>query len=347
MPEHPIVTVIVPCRNEVEHVVPFLQALLRQRVPARELEVVVADGQSDDGTRELLDRFQQHHASIHVVDNPRGIVSTGLNSAIRAARGEIIVRMDVHTAYADDYLAECVQALDTSGADSVGGPWVAAGSGYLSSAVAVAFQSPFVSGGGRARRPNYQGPVDTVYLGCWRRQAFDRFGFFDEGLIRNQDDEFNLRIRRRGGKLWQTPRIRSWYRPRSSLRELFRQQAQYGYWKVRVIRKHQLPALLRHLVPGFFLLWLVTLGAVLPFSGIAAWAFLSTVGAYALASVIFTGAACWPVRRWRYAPMLPVIFAIFHFGYGYGFLRGIIDFVIMRKGHRTAFATLTRDRESQ
>ena len=170
-----LVTVIVPCRNEVDHIDRFLNCLFQQKLPAdAEMEVLVADGDSDDGTRAAIERRQLENPRLRVIDNPRQIVSIGLNAAIREARGEIILRMDVHTIYARDYIAECVRALCESGADNVGGPWVAAGSTYLSKAIALAFASRFVSGGGRAHDPSYEGDLDTVYLGCWRREAFER-----------------------------------------------------------------------------------------------------------------------------------------------------------------------------
>ena len=124
-------------------------------------------------------------------------------------------------------------------------------------AIAVAFHSPFSVGGPRGHVPHYKGPVDTVYLGCWPREVFDRIGFFDEELVRNQDDEFSLRLKRAGGKIWQSPRIKSCYRPRESPGALFQQYMQYGYWKVRVIQKHKMPASVRHLVPGIFVFLLI------------------------------------------------------------------------------------------
>ena len=270
----PRVSIIIPCRNEAGAIEACLCSVLAQEVPQCVCEVIVADGMSDDGTREIVERLQitvpldhattgpRDHAtrvssqwsvvggpssavcgpSIRLIDNPGKIVSTGLNAAIRAARGEIIIRMDAHTEYAPDYIRRCVEALDATGADNVGGPWVAKGAGYSSRAVAAAFQSPFAVGGARSHAPDHEGPVDSVYLGCWRKETFERFGCFDEELVRNQDDEHNLRIIRGSGKIWQSPKIKSWYRPRGSLSALFRQYMQYGYWKVRMIQKHKLPA---------------------------------------------------------------------------------------------------------
>ena len=173
--------------------------------------------------------------------------------------------MDAHSEYASDYIRQCLQVLDETGADNVGGPWIARGEGYIGLAIAAVFQSPFAVGGARGHNPEYEGEIDTVYLGCWRRELFDRIGFFDEELVRNQDDEFNLRLVRAGGRIWQSPRIRSWYRPRGSLRDLFRQYLQYGYWKVRVIQKHRRPAAIRHLAPAGLVISLALLTATAPF----------------------------------------------------------------------------------
>lgn len=232
-----LVSVIVPCRNEAGYIESFLRCAFSQELPAEhKIEILVADGASDDGTRETLERVAVVRL-LEIVDNPERIVSTGLNRAIAGSGGEVIVRMDVHTSYAKDYVAECLKALESSGADNVGGPWRARGAGGVSDAIALAFSSRFACGGGKAHDPSYEGDVDTVYLGCWRREAFDRFGPFDEQMVRTQDSELNDRIRRLGGRVFQTPRIRSWYSCRRSLGGLWRQYVQYGYWKVFLARR--------------------------------------------------------------------------------------------------------------
>jgi hypothetical protein len=212
----------------------------------------------------------------------------------------------------------------------------------LSKAISLAFASRFVSGGGRAHDPRYEGCLDTVYLGCWRREAFDKYGLFDEELVRSQDNELNLRIQRGGGKIWQTPRIRSRYTPRGSLRQLFRQYVQYGYWKVRVIRKHKLPASPRQLVPGAFLACLLALAAGSPFSSSAWQLLLGVVVLYSAVSFICSATLCSGPGRRRYLPVMPVVFAAYQFGFGYGFLQGIADFVVLRKAAGRRFTALTR-----
>jgi hypothetical protein len=166
---------------------------------------------------------------------------------------------------------------------------------------------------------------------------------FDEELIRNQDDEFNLRLTSAGGKIWQSPRIRSWYRPRPSLRALFRQYMQYGYWKVRVIQKHKIAASWRHLAPGIFVLVFFVLSLAAPWSSLATWGWTILVGSYATCNVaasLLTAAR----HGWKLFPSLPLVFACYHFAYGYGFLHGILDFIILRRKPSVQFTQLTRSK---
>jgi succinoglycan biosynthesis protein ExoA len=268
---------------------------------------------------------------VRVIDNPGRIVSSGLNAAIRAARGEIIARMDVHTEYAPHYLRSCVEVLRGTNAAAVGGPWIPRGSSYTGRAIAAAFASGFALGGARAQKRAYEGPVETVYLGCWRRQTLENAGLFDEDLVRNQDDELNLRLRKGGGLVWQSPRIRSGYTVRSSLGKLARQYFQYGFWKVRVFRKHGQTAL-RHWLPALFVLAL--LGGLLGYGvadhlGLTAAASLFRgllriqIGCYA-ATVLWFSLASAARSGWSLFPLLPAAFLCFHLPYGAGFLCALL-----------------------
>lgn len=341
-PQPPSVSVVVPCRNEAATIESCVRSILAQKSPPGDFEVLIADGMSDDGTRDILARLVLESPRIRVIDNEQRIVSTGLNAAIRAAYGAIIIRMDAHTRYAPDYIGQCLATLHQTGADNVGGPWIARGTHYVSRAIAATFHSPFVVGGARSHDPHYEGPVDSVYLGCWPRTVFDRIGMFDEELVRNQDDEFNLRLHRAGGKIWQSPRIKSWYEPRSSLRVLAKQYQQYGYWKVLVIRKHHQPASIRHLIPGGFVLALLGLPILALWWPLAGWCWLSLLilyGGLNLTAAFFTAAK----SGWRLYPLLPVVAVCYHVAYGYGFLRGLLDFVILRRGPRDSYRQLTRN----
>lgn len=337
----PRVSIILACRNEAAHLEPCLRSILAQEKPPGGFELIVADGMSDDGTRLIAGRMAAQYKILKVIDNPGRIVSRGLNLAISAAKGDVIVRMDAHTEYEPDYVRQCVQVLAESAADNVGGPARTKAETYLQKAIAAAYHSPFSVGGARFHNVEYEGPVDTVTYGCWPKESFEKFGLFDEELVRNQDDEHNLRISRGGGLVWQSPRIQSWYRPRSSLPDLFRQYMQYGYWKVRVIQKHRLPASIRHLVPGAFLLSLAilslaSLGSVTAF--ICAVLLAAAYGACVLMASAVTAAKTQPALF----PVLPLVFAAYHFGYGYGFLRGLVDFIILKKQPGGQFSALTR-----
>jgi len=325
------VSIIVACRNEGGHIRAFLNSLLAQEMSGISWEAIIADGMSDDGTRRVLDEFHSRYPELIVLDNPGRIVSTGLNAAIRAARGEVVIRMDGHTCYAPDYCRRSLETLERTGAHNVGGPARTQAVGRWAGAIAGAYHSRFSTGGAKFHDENYEGWVDTVPYGCWHKSTLLSVGLFDETLVRNQDDELNLRITRAGGSIWQSPAIVSWYSPRTTLSSLFRQYFQYGFWKVAVIRKHQLPGSWRHIVPiGFVLANIVLLAGMIisefagavPWFTVTAFAWLVMISIYALATItasVLVGRK----RGWATFPYLPGIFAAYHFAYGLGFLVGM------------------------
>jgi succinoglycan biosynthesis protein ExoA len=336
------VSVIVPCRNEARHLDAFIASLLHQDLSGVDGEILIADGMSDDATRSILEGYSSRHPQIRLLDNPGRIASTGLNEAIRASKGEILIRMDVHTEYAPDYIQQCVKTLQKTGAENVGGAARTHTKSYMQQAISVAYHTAFAVGGARFHNVEYEGYVDTVTYGCWRKETLMKLGLFDEELVRNQDDELNLRLIRSGGKIWQSPAIRSWYSPRSSLRALFRQYAQYGYWKVRVIQKHKLLASIRHLIPGLFVGSLILLGLLSPFFHGAWIAFLTLGLLYALANGAASLATCCRKETLRCLPVMPLVFGAYHLGYGYGFLSGLLHFVVLKKGASRKFTRTTR-----
>lgn len=327
------ISIIVPCRNEARHIEPFLASVAAQQLEQFDWEVLIADGMSDDGTREIIDTFCLSHERFRVIDNPGRIVSTGLNAAIRQARGEIVIRMDAHAVYRADYVRECFAVLAESGAANVGGPLRVAEGGFRQRIFAAALHSYFAVGGARSHNHEYEGEIDTVCFGCWRKETLEAIGGFDVSLARNQDDELNFRIVRSGGRIWQSRRIVWWYQPRTSVRQLFQQYFQYGYWKVPVILKHGGPASWRHLVPGAIMGTFLALVLGIALGGAAgAWEFTAgcaatlggVLGVYALSCT--AAAAHSAVRHgWAVAPFLPALFAVYHFGYGCGFLLGLAD----------------------
>jgi succinoglycan biosynthesis protein ExoA len=329
MPQaQPHVSIIVPCRNEIRHIRAFLASALRQDLGGMEMEILIADGMSDDGTRQALEEFAEKFPAIRILDNPEQIVSTGLNRAIRKAQGEIIVRMDAHTTYAPNYIRSCVEVLNETGADNVGGPALTRAEGYVAQAIALAFHTPFASGGAKFRDTRYTGPVDTVMYGCWRKSTLERIGLFDEELVRSQDYELNARLISLGRTLWQSPKIIYWYHPRTTFFGLFRQYFQYGFWKVAALRKNGRQGSWRNLVPGSCLL----AGIILPlcaaaanFGGLMWWRNIFLADWFALTSLYLTAsfASAFLIAKrkgWRYLPCMPVVFAVYHLSYALGFI---------------------------
>ena len=249
----PLLSVIVPCRTEISTIDRFLRSLEGQICQCFSIEAVIADGGSSDGTHERLEQFARQHAWVQIIDNPGRIASTGLNAAIRHSRGCVIARMDAHSEYAPNYLAECVQALERTGAASVGGPVLITAESAWQRAFALAVQSRVFAGGSTVYDTSLEGPVDSVPYGCWPREVLETAGLFDERMERNQDDELSLRIKQAGGVIWQSPRIRSFYSPRSSPVGLARQFFGYGFWKVYTMRKHSAVVRARHVAPALAL----------------------------------------------------------------------------------------------
>jgi succinoglycan biosynthesis protein ExoA len=320
----PRVSVVLPIRNEADHIEACLERLLRQAYPRDRLEVVVVDGASDDGTREVVERVRANHpdADLRLLDNPQRTVPPALNIGIRAARGDVIVRMDGHAVPAPDYVAACVAALARSGAANVGGVVEAEGATPFGQAVALATQHPLGAGDAKHRIGGAAGDVDTVPFGAFRRDVFEKVGLFDESLVRNQDYEFNVRIRAAGERVHFDPRIRFAYTPRGSVRALWSQYLQYGWWKVETVRRHPDSLRWRQAVPPVFVLGLLLVAFAAPWSGLAAGALAAAVAVY-LGTI---GAVALRVARPPATPAAVLLaFAVIHFGFSIGFLLNVVS----------------------
>ena len=326
MPDTPFVSILMPVRNEASFIERSVGAVLAQDYPRDRLEVIIADGRSNDGTRDVVARLQQQHPNVSLIDNPGKIVSTGLNAALRIAKGEIIIRVDGHSEIAPDYVRRCVFHLTEDQVDCVGGPLETVGETYRARAIAAAMSSTFGVGGSAFRvgagRAKF---VDTVAFPGYRRETIQRAGPFDEELVRNQDDEYNYRVRKLGGRILLSPDIQARYYSRAGFRKLWKQYFEYGYWKVRVLQKHSRQMSARQFVPPLFVLTLLLLFLSAPFFMVSRWLLAATVIAYAVLSL---GATIASARKteWRLLALLPAAFAIIHLAYGTGFLVGILRF---------------------
>ncbi|MGH7494855.1 MAG: glycosyltransferase family 2 protein [bacterium] len=321
----PFVSVICPIRNEERHIATCLHSILNQDYARTRMEILVVDGMSEDGTRNLVRELAAQEGRIKLLDNPGRIVPAAMNIGIKQARGEIIVRVDGHALIAENYLRSCVRHLSATGAACVGGPITSSHSTYVGRAIALAMSFPFGVGNSRFRTSGFSGYVDTLAFGAYRREVFDRIGLFDEELVRCQDDELNYRLRKLGGAIYMTPEIRSTYFPRASLGKLWRQYFQYGCWKVRVLQKHTRMMQPRQFVPGAFVCGLM----LSPLSSVfvePAWLLCAgMLGTYLTANLLASLYLAHK-RGLSYLPLLPVVFILLHFSYGLGFLKGLCKF---------------------
>ncbi len=323
----PRVSVIVPCYNEEDTITLLLDALYRQTYPQERMEVVIADGLSTDGTRAAIAAWQRQHPdlSVRVVDNPKRIIPAALNVALRAAQGEIIVRLDAHSVPAENYVARCVADLQAGLGDNVGGVWRIrpGGQGLMAEAIALAAAHPLGVGDARYRHANPQpGPVDTVPFGAYRRDLIERIGFYDETLLSNEDYEFNTRVRLHGGTVYLDPQIQAVYFARPTLGALARQYARYGYWKAQMLRRYPHTLRWRQALPPLFVLAL----ALLPLLGLVwplAWLlWVAQVIVYALALLAVGLREAWRRRQVGLAWALPAAMATMHLTWGAAFLWG-------------------------
>jgi glycosyltransferase involved in cell wall biosynthesis len=332
-PTPPFVTVIVPCRNEEQHIGRCLESILASDYRRDRMELLVVDGMSTDRTRDIVAEYAARHPVLRLLDNPRRIASCALNIGIQAARGEVIVRMDAHVIYVPSYLPILVRALFEYGADNVGGvlETLPAGETAIARAIALGMGHRFGVGNSYFRvgssAPKW---VDSLAFFCVRRDTFERVGLFDEELVRNQDDEFNFRLMRHGGRILLVPTARAYYVARRSLRQLWRMFFQYGYFKPLVARKVGRVMTLRQLVPALF----VTVVSVTSLAGL--WWRPAAVGAAAIAAayavaVLAASAAAAPRHGLRVAAALALVFPVLHVAYGGGFLLGLRDLIRPRR----------------
>jgi glycosyltransferase involved in cell wall biosynthesis len=327
------VSVIMPCLNEVRNIRSCLLSVVANDFPKDRLELLVVDGKSDDGTREIVSEFSQHYPWIRLLNNVRRITPVAMNIGVQSARGQIVMRMDAHTVYPKNYISGLVTWLVKSQADNVGGISIVRPANQTSKAHAIAFALSHPWGVGNshfrigAAEPKW---VDTVPFGCYWKELFDRIGLYDEALIRNQDDELNHRLIKRGGRILLVPGIMSFYTARESLTKLWRMFYQYGYFKPLAARTIGAVMTARQLIPSAFLLCVFLAAVLSPWSATIAILFQVIVIAYAaidltvsLRAALERGLLC---GLW-----LLVVFPILHISYGIGYLRGLLNFLVLRR----------------
>ncbi|MES2124550.1 MAG: glycosyltransferase family 2 protein [Gemmatimonadota bacterium] len=316
----PDITVVIPMRNEASHITPCLESVLASELPAGlTFEVLVLDGESSDGSDQLVRDLASRDARLRLLPNPERLQAAAFNRGLAEARGRYLVRLDAHSLYASDYLAECVRLLETTGAGNVGGVQRATGEGIVGRAIAAAVSSRFAAGDAKYRHATEPAWTDTVYLGAWRTDTVRELGGMHADWAVNEDYEMNVRLRARGGRVYLSPTLRSTYFVRDSLAKLARQYARYGFWKVRTLLLHPQSLRWRQAVAPLFVVSLLLTPLLVSLLG---WWGLTHIGLYLVANL---SASMITARRHGLGmlPVLPLVFAIIHCSWGTGFLAGL------------------------
>lgn len=315
----PIATIVIPMRNEEQSIHECLGSVLANRVPNGDIEVLVLDGDSTDASARLVRELAEHDSRIRLLPNPARLQAVAFNRGLAEARGTYLIRMDAHTRYDPDYVAECIRLLEETGAAGVGGVQRATGRTPVGRAIATAVSSRFAAGDAKYRHASKPAWVDTVYLGAWRTDTLRSVGGMNPAWAVNEDYELNIRLRAAGGRMYLSPTIRSTYYVRSSLSRLARQYFRYGFWKVRTLLRHPGSLRWRQLVAPLFVLSLLATPLLVAWLGPAGAAHLAL---YLVANLVASTAIA-ARSDWRHLPLLPVIFFLIHACWGMGFLAGI------------------------
>ncbi len=321
------VSTIIPIRNESVYIKKCLDSVYSQvNLDGYELEVIIVDGLSTDNTRGIVKEYQKHHSNLILLANPGCIVPMGMNRAYEIANGGIIIRVDGHCEIAPDYVSNCIHHLSETNAVGVGGPMLTIGETPLSETIAIAMSSVF--GVGNSYFRTMQGKtmfVDSVPFPAYTREIIAKVGFYDEEMVRNQDDEYNYRIREAGGKLLLAADVQSKYYSRGSIKKLWKQYFQYGCWKVRVLQKHPRQMSLRQFVPPAFVVSLIV-SLVFALLNPVFWLIFSGIGGLYLLVNLLASILVAAKKGWHHLVLLPLVFVILHISYGLGFLVGLVKF---------------------
>jgi cellulose synthase/poly-beta-1,6-N-acetylglucosamine synthase-like glycosyltransferase len=308
--DKPFISVIIPCRNERNFIAQCLNSWNLQNYPSSRMEILVVDGMSEDGTKEIVQEYAKKFSCIKLLENEKKVTPFALNIGITSSQGDVIIRSDAHATYNKDYISKCVACLQEFDADAVGGVIQTTSSedSFVAQAITLSLKHPFGVGDASFRSGSKKSVwVDTVFGGCYRKEVFEKIGLFNENLIRSQDMEFNLRLKRAGGKILLAPDITSVYYPKSTLREFFVHNFKDGIWAVYPLRFTRVPFRFRHYIPLIFL-------ATLPVS----------IWVYIPLTLLFSARIAWQQKQGMLFVYMPIAFAVRHFAYGVGSFVGMI-----------------------
>ena len=323
----PYISVLVVCRNEEEYIKLSLQSVLNQDYPDDRYEILVIDGMSDDGTvnvaKQVIDRYETEHdgcPDTYFLPNEKKILAAGWNIGIRNSKGSYVVRIDAHSEIPSDYISKCVATITMHDAVCVGGKIESKSMQREDDTIAKVLSSPFGVGNSSFRVSNTEGYVDTAVYGLYDRRIFDKVGYFDESLVRNQDIELHARIRNAGGKFYFNPVIKSTYYTRNTVKKMLRQAFQNGKWNPIVSKKTKGTLSIRHMIPFAF----VSFTGICTILGCLKRGFwyleLMILGLHLCLGFVFAKKKTSDPKE---LAKMPFLFMALHLTYGTGFLTGL------------------------
>lgn len=328
MPEKPFISVIVPVYNEEKYIRACLDSMFAQDYPTDRMEWFFVDGMSPDQTVEILEEYRQQNPDlIRILANPNKTVPYAMNIAIRQAKGTYIVRLDAHAEYAQNYFSKCIELLERTGADNVGGVMETKSRTPIGATIAKMLSSRFGVGDSQFRTNGRDGYVDTVPFGAFRREVFDKYGLYDERLTRNQDSELNYRIIHGGGKIYLSNEIELAYYCRDSVSGIVKMALMNGKWNIITSKLCPGSMRLRHFIPCVFVLSLIGMPLLSLLIPALWWLFALELMAYISLDVLFSCRAADSVKEYF---LLLYLFPAFHISYGWGSIQGIFK-VLLKK----------------
>lgn len=327
----PIVSIVAPCRNEVDYIEKAIKSILQNDYPHEKTELLIVDGMSTDGTREIVSKMAKQDSRIRLVDNPKKIVPSAMNIGIKQARGEYIIRIDCHSTFAPDYISKCIEVSQRTEADNVGGyiETLPGAETKIAEAIAKATVCKFGIGNSTFRLSGSEKEVDTVPFGTFRKELFERIGLYDERLIRNQDIELNSRIRKAGGRIVISPEIKLSYYNQATYRGLLRQAFNNGFWNPKTIRLTGGGLPVRHFVPLIFVSVLIALVAGAIVFWLFKWLLFGYILTYLTVGLLFSIRSAG--QKISLAPLILLSFIILHTFYGLGSLWSIVTMPFLVK----------------
>jgi len=327
------VSVIIPARNEEAYIAKCLDSVLTNDYPKEKMEIFVVDGMSADATKDIISKYAQKHSFVKLLENENRTTPYAMNMGIKAAKGDLIMKMDAHTIYERDYISKCVQYSKEYDADNVGGVLVTrpGAETFVAKAIALGLMQKFGSGNSYFRvgskKPR---EVDTVAFGCFKREVFERIGMYNENLARSQDMELNQRLRKAGGKIVLAPDIVGYYYAESTFASFFRHNILDGIWTTYPLAFRIRVFALRHLIPLAFVIILASLTIGSFYSSTLFLVLLAFVIIYLLASFFVSIVTAAREKDIRYTYTLPIVFAIRHIGYGIGSIIGLWKVLVFK-----------------